>query len=181
MIHDTTNSIEPQDSNPLADLVFPMTIIAAWIAEDGKIRVQDQGGGALPLDYASALTLRNALNEYLSYGDGYITEWRAAFLAKVEETKHEYTPRPKAPEKGYVYLIKRDGLYKIGITKSIKSRISQMKTSSATPIELICEKFCDDMLAVETALHIQFADKRVRGEWFDLSPEDVEYIKGLAQ
>jgi hypothetical protein len=38
-----------------------------------------------------------------------------------------------------------------------------------------------DMRELERMLHARFADKRVDGEWFILTPEDVEYIKGLAQ
>lgn len=165
----------------LDGLVFPMTIIAAWRLEDGRLRVQDQGGGALPLDYRSAVILRDALNEYIAHGEDYITAWREDFLSQEVDKEPSPVPSRKVDKSGYVYLIERDGHHKIGISKNPKSRISSMQTASSTPINLICTIATNDMESFEAMLHNHFADKRLSGEWFVLTPDDVEYIRGFAQ
>lgn len=83
---------------------------------------------------------------------------------------------------GYVYLIQSDrGYYKIGRTANPSDRAITFSALLPFEIEFICLIPTGDMVSLETALHRRFADKRVNGEWFDLAPEDVEYIRGLAQ
>lgn len=84
---------------------------------------------------------------------------------------------------GYVYLIKdvsMTGHYKIGKTRNPHDRLSTFGVKLPFEIETVCLIRCDRYHELESNLHRQFADKRVNGEWFNLSPEDVEYIKGLA-
>jgi hypothetical protein len=38
----------------------------------------------------------------------------------------------------------------------------------------------DDCAALETELHRRFADKRKRGEWFELDDNDVAEIRNMA-
>lgn len=98
-------------------------------------------------------------------------------------------PRPITIEQksqkraGYVYLVRGETnpiTYKIGFTKDIKNRIKTFSVKLPFPIEFVCAIKTDDMIVLETELHKRFADKRLDGEWFDLSSEDVEYIRGLA-
>jgi len=81
---------------------------------------------------------------------------------------------------GYVYLILADsGHYKIGRSVNPDDR---MKTFQLTlPFEVEFEHIvqCDDMVMLERELHQRFDHQRVNGEWFDLSPDDVDYIKSL--
>lgn len=82
---------------------------------------------------------------------------------------------------GYVYLIQSStGAYKIGKTKNPQDRIRTFAIKLPFEVEYVCLIPTTDMAELETRLHQRFADKRVNGEWFNLSPEDVEYIKGLA-
>jgi len=83
-------------------------------------------------------------------------------------------------ESGYVYLLEASiGLYKIGMAKDVTKRLGAF---SGMPFEvsLICSIPCHNMRHLEKSLHFHFASKWVRGEWFALSPDDVEYIKSLA-
>jgi hypothetical protein len=47
-------------------------------------------------------------------------------------------------------------------------------------VEYVCLIKTDDMYALEKQLQREYSDKNIKGEWFALSPADVEYIKGLA-
>lgn len=79
---------------------------------------------------------------------------------------------------GIVYLLKTEDedrfLYKIGITKhTAKERIKALQTGNGKDI-LIVETFESEFNnKIETALHRRYVTKRARGEWFHLSPEDV--------
>lgn len=79
---------------------------------------------------------------------------------------------------GFVYLLKSsNGYYKIGYTNNIKKRLHDIGIKVPFKIELIHKIKCSDARRLESELHSQFSSKRVNGEWFNLSQEDVNYIK----
>lgn len=83
---------------------------------------------------------------------------------------------------GFVYLIQSPtGAYKIGRTTNPEDRMKTFEVKLPFEVEYVCVIKTKDMFGLESQLHSQFADKRVNGEWFSLSPEDVDYIKGLAE
>lgn len=71
------------------------------------------------------------------------------------------------------------GLYKIGLSKDVRARIKTLGVALPFEIEPIHTIKTDDMVTLEKELHAQFNEKRVRGEWFALTPEDVEYVRSL--
>jgi hypothetical protein len=82
---------------------------------------------------------------------------------------------------GFVYLIQSPTkAYKIGRTSDPQNRMKTFGIQLPFEVEYICIIETPDMIDLETKLHTRFSTKRINGEWFDLSPEDVEYIKGLA-
>ena len=86
-------------------------------------------------------------------------------------------PQPKPPTIGFVYLMKniRNELYKIGF--STKPNVRERTLQSEEPeIALVCCR--EGTVAHEHALHAKYHDKRVRGEWFRLSLNDVLEISG---
>lgn len=79
-----------------------------------------------------------------------------------------------------VYFVKADnGLTKIGRTTNLLDRLSELQTAS--PCELTLEWFIetDSEKNLEKELHDVFAEKRVRGEWFLLSNDDLSWINNL--
>ena len=83
-------------------------------------------------------------------------------------------------KKGYVYLLKSGSHHKIGLSKDADRRMEEISPKLPFQTELICTIATEDMRGLESRLHKQFADKRANGEWFLLEPEDVAYIKELA-
>lgn len=95
--------------------------------------------------------------------------------------EYKYTPVKPRDRKGYVYLIQSPtGAYKIGRTADPGDRLRTFNVKLPFEVEYVCVIATDDMYALERQLHGKFAAKRVNGEWFILSPDDVEYIKRLA-
>lgn len=79
----------------------------------------------------------------------------------------------------WVYVLKNPatGLYKIGKSTNINQRVKTISMQSGVWVELICaayiETFHTDYSLIETLLHRHFKPKRVIGEWFSLSTQDV--------
>jgi len=84
----------------------------------------------------------------------------------------------------FVYLMKDEsnGFHKIGISNDPRYRERTLQSEKPT-IELLCKKEYPSRKIAESfekALHSTFSDKRLRGEWFELSPEEViEIMKTL--
>lgn len=80
---------------------------------------------------------------------------------------------------GFVYMIRRssDGAVKIGIAKSPQSRMWKLKSQHRPDIlEELATIPVEDMGTSEASLHARFADKKVIGEWFELTAEDVKEV-----
>ena len=98
----------------------------------------------------------------------------------------DHTPKPKRTQNkkkeipGYVYLLRSNtGYYKIGRTKDPDNRLKVFGVKLPFEVGFAALIQSSDMVQMEKDLHELYEAKRVNGEWFDLSPEDVEYIKGL--
>lgn len=83
-----------------------------------------------------------------------------------------------ADRPGSVYLLRADnGLFKIGRSVVPESRAAELQTASPVAISLIHVISTSDCVELERLLHVHFSGRRVRGEWFELSPGDVELIR----
>jgi len=79
----------------------------------------------------------------------------------------------------YLMIDTTNNFHKIGISNSPEYREKTLQSDKPT-IELICaKKFPSRKIAesIEKALHTTFADKRLRGEWFELNNTEIEDIK----
>lgn len=98
-----------------------------------------------------------------------------------EAAKMQRKPRSLA---GYVYVVKSlhpAPLYKIGRSNRPDKRTELFGIEVPFDIEVMHTIQTDDMYALESELHAKFADKRVRGEWFNLSADDLTVISELAR
>lgn len=101
-------------------------------------------------------------------------------VIKAQEKTSPPTPLKQVP--GFVYLVKSPtGFYKIGRTKNPEKRIKSFEVKLPFEVELDALIPTVDMYRLEADLHQRFAEKRGQGEWFALTPDDVEYIKGLTK
>lgn len=87
---------------------------------------------------------------------------------------------------GFVYVIYLEDMaserfYKIGMAASFTARYDAHQCASPFPICVACAYFVGNMRAEERFLHAEFADKRVRGEWFRLTDVDIDQIAQRAK
>lgn len=95
-------------------------------------------------------------------------DWKAAIN---EPSKEKGKPKP-----GFVYVMKDTirNVHKIGYSKNPEQRERTLQ-SEVPSIEKIAQY--NGSTADEKALHIRFAEKRLRGEWFNLDESDLAQIE----
>ena len=77
---------------------------------------------------------------------------------------------------GQIYLCcDGSGLWKIGIASNPDKRFKQLKTGNPT-IRMLFNIPVEYPSIVELELHTKYEEKRITGDWFDLSAEDLFYI-----
>lgn len=109
------------------------------------------------------------------------TEADLQFLFDVQGSyreRHFPDQNDKQPKKGYVYLIvgiDASGVRncKIGKSKDVQSRHRQLGIKMPFPIEVEHYIECADMHCIERYWHHMFQGKRLEGEWFNLTDEDI--------
>ncbi len=77
----------------------------------------------------------------------------------------------------YVYLIRCERYYKIGRSKHPGLRKSKLESQWPHELTLVHSIRTDDPAGIEAYWHKRFSEKRVRGEWFRLTPADVRTFK----
>jgi hypothetical protein len=87
---------------------------------------------------------------------------------------------------GFVYLIgetDNNGRYKIGSTraKKVDKRLKQLQTGNSSEL-YIKETFeTEHPFKLEKMLHNHFENKRLSGEWFELSEADTGAFSGICE
>ena len=75
-------------------------------------------------------------------------------------------------EKGFVYLIRNDDIYKIGITDNLLRRFNQLK-----PDEVLNVVRCSNYESLEKELHKKFKKNRIpQSEYFRLDKNQIEQV-----
>ncbi len=77
----------------------------------------------------------------------------------------------------YVYLMKSGRHYKIGRSNSTGRREYELAIQLPESVELIHRIRTDDGVGIEAYWHSRFSDRRLNGEWFALTTEDVRIFK----
>lgn len=81
---------------------------------------------------------------------------------------------------GFIYLahLESTPYYKIGLSKYPDRRMSEI---ARLPISIVITHKIEtnNMFALEKIMHETYREKRVRGEWFELSQSDVANIRAF--
>lgn len=77
---------------------------------------------------------------------------------------------------GFVYIVKSELGCKIGRTKNLDDRMNLFNVKLPFNWEITKTYLLKDYKDFEKFFHSKFNHKRINGEWFDLSNEDLELI-----
>lgn len=89
-----------------------------------------------------------------------------------EEIANQSKKKPKTGTRGYVYLMEDtvNDFIKIGFSKKPTVRESTLQSEKPT-VSIVFTALAS--LEYERELHAAFDDRRIRGEWFDISKDEV--------
>lgn len=99
-------------------------------------------------------------------------------LEKSEKKDTKYKDRKEKDSYVYIMTNKRNGYSKIGISNNPKYRESTLQ-SQEPEVKLIFKRIVVNPRDSEKKLHNHYSEHRLRGEWFDLTPEQIEECKEL--
>lgn len=79
--------------------------------------------------------------------------------------------------KGYVYIgyDESSRYFKIGKSNDVSRREREIRNMNPT-FRVLCHAPTENQDVTEKALHEKYASKRIIGEWFDLSPKDIQEL-----
>ena len=81
-----------------------------------------------------------------------------------------------------VYILKTGkNLYKIGKTRDLQKRLASYHTHLPILFRVIRQYPAENMSQLEESLHIVFQHKRIKGEWFELNPQDLIICDNIAR
>jgi hypothetical protein len=163
------------DGCPPTRSLFPQSLYLFRGARNDELVPSDQGGLIRTKDEFQQIVA--AVNRFYDN----TTPEQIEEHNRLQVEHYRNPPPPNAPvqtKPGYVYVLKAEtGQFKIGQSKSPAKRMEAIGTKLPCETEVICVIPSEDPKTLERALHTRFAAKRVRGEWFELSPADIEAIK----
>ncbi len=95
----------------------------------------------------------------------------------MHEIKNKSTPKKKKKKVEYIYMMRnnRNGYTKIGVSNNPEYRENTLQ-SQEPDVELIWKKKFNNAYCKERELHEAYNEKRIRGEWFNLTDLDIEEI-----
>lgn len=86
-------------------------------------------------------------------------------------------PAPSVHIVGEVYLLKAGRHYKIGKTNSVGRREYELAIQLPEKPVLVHVIKTDDPTGIEAYWHKRFSSRRMNGEWFELTREDIAAFK----
>lgn len=89
--------------------------------------------------------------------------------------------KPVYMKSGILYIIGTtpENPVKIGVTSgtSITKRLTNLQTSHWLPLSVIYKtEVTNKILDLEKEVHLKYSEDRIKGEWFNLSPEKIENL-----
>jgi hypothetical protein len=87
------------------------------------------------------------------------------------------TPDEPQAADGFVYLFKAGRHYKLGRTNAVGRRERELAIQLPQKLTLVHTIRTDDPAGIERYWHNRFAERRLNGEWFRLTPADVSSFR----
>jgi len=171
------------------DETFLLEQVISLVREIGKFPTNDEFRlKAYNSDFPSHDTIRRRLggkselaNKLLVYCEGKpeysdIADICREVATALEEDSGHY-PKESDIKFGYVYLMKSGRFYKIGSSRNVERRDYELGIKLPEDLKTLHKIRTDDSIGIENYWHNRFKDKRKRGEWFDLSNEDISAFR----
>jgi Meiotically up-regulated gene 113 len=180
----TEAGFSPKEWNSKLDSNSLLTTIASIVLEQRKLPTKSEF--EILRRQGANLPTYSAIGRHFGSQDGLIDALRAlssnnssfSDLENLLPKKPvvESTVGNKIPD-GWVYLLKSGENYKIGRSEDLERRVKQINVALPETTILFHAVQTDDPSGIEAYWHKRFADRRLNGEWFKLSKQDVAAFK----
>lgn len=164
---------------------LPEAITAAVIFGDSSerfITTIGSGVGQIP-NKEALLGFRKAIDRTLLLSEAGVAQYNDQ--VRQDDMEREYAARaawkkqrPKSLTCVYLMLNQKTGLIKIGVSKKPKAREGTLQ-SEDPGVQLLFATPPIYTVKHEQQLHSRYQAKRIRGEWFKLTNEDITEIRTL--
>lgn len=142
---------------------------------DGEECLRNQFGGIITArEYYELLDKIGYFYENVNDDD--IEEYNKAVKVELhnELTADRKRSENKPKSLGYVYFVQADDQhYKIGGTSNLESRMKSLQVASPNDLKLITWLVANDWPEKEKQAHEYFDDKKIHGEWFDITASEI--------
>lgn len=143
----------------------------------GNIEFEDEDGdfGTLMSEYCGKVMTITGKKCSSQYTLDLTSFWWPDWCFEKVEDEVDYYPSTLTKRNGTAktYLMHDENIHYTKIGKSVNPKHREKTLQGEKPtitMFAVCEN------DVEKKLHIKYADKRIRGEWFDLTQEDIDNI-----
>lgn len=169
----------PQGEKPIRLLDFMGLPQYHVTTSNGVVYLATCYGYTLPSE--KALPILQAMLSFYNTpeSDSLVQDWNDKAWEREFGSTHQPKNIPKKEKdwSGFVYVLHCNGVYKIGLSKDVSQRITEIQPVMPYPVTVVFVIETIDMRALEIQLHEQYAGKRLNGEWFALTEQDIENIK----
>jgi hypothetical protein len=155
--------------------------------ENGEIRFDiSLNGGHYP-SIKDAEAMGKAFDFFLQYlkkrGNLWIkrenkktdTDW-AKEMDRLNNSCGEKTTQERVKKQGFIYILKSNGLHKIGKTLDTQARFKTYRTENPHETEIIFFKEVSDYSGIEKDILSKYKKKSIRGEWHKFEENEVREI-----
>ena len=110
-----------------------------------------------------------------------IEEYNQEKYQEIEDRMNDWLNTPKRKSKSSIYIMECGGKYKIGVSKNLETRKKQLD-NRPYPVNIIYKSgLIEEPYNKEQELHSAFKEKRIGGEWFELTEQDIISIKNYLE
>lgn len=160
-------------------LMRPLQLTFKYLSEFNLVIVSEEGElGSRAISLEEAKDAIAALQQYIDqFSQDSIDKINSLADEQVLESLGSGSSR--AFLEGWVYLIHQcdSPFYKIGQTAGdVEKRLATLSHQNPQGLRLIHKFYCQDRRKTEQHLHQVYAGLRVKGEWFELSLDEVTAI-----
>ena len=156
------------EENPLPAELSELYVITCAVSKGDKDAVKRVAERFFPVSEDDGLRHKGRVDEEIAKAQKRIAAAR-------QNGKKGGSPLKKSGynEPGFLYAIqrKKGGAIKVGITKSLAPRMSQISSKVGEIIEIMT-RHVTDMGSAEAAVHAHFADK-LDGEWINATVQEI--------
>lgn len=170
---------QPIDENFLLQKISDLIREIGCFPTKGHLKLKSQNDNNFPDNkvfynrFGNKSGLANAVRDYAEKHN--ITEI-ISFIPNATNEEADAS-EPNEALLGFVYLYKSKQYYKIGRTNNPSRRGREIKLQLPFEVQLIHSISTDDPVGIERYWHLRFAEKRLNGEWFQLSATDIKAFK----